>query len=60
MSRRALAACRDSPWPGHTRQLAHAVEAAVIRASGERSTTLHEHHIFPKVSRDETEVVTLQ
>jgi Nif-specific regulatory protein len=60
VSRRALAACRDSLWPGHTRQLAHAIEAAVIRAHGERSTTLHEHHIFPKASRDEAEVLTLQ
>jgi len=60
VSRRALAACRDSPWPGHTRQLAHAIEAAVIRASGARSTTLHEYHIFPKAARDETEIVTLQ
>src|SRR5262249_50812069 len=60
VSRRALAACRDSPWPGHTRQLAHAVEAAGIRASGERSTTLHEHHGFPKAWRDETGAVTLQ
>jgi DNA-binding NtrC family response regulator len=60
VSRRALAACRDSSWPGHTRQLAHAIEAAVIRAHGERSTTLHEHHIFPKVSRDQAETLTLQ
>jgi len=60
VSRRALAACRDALWPGHTRQLAHAVEAAVIRAHGERSTTLHEHHIFPNVSRDEPEALTLQ
>lgn len=48
VSRRALAACRDASWPGHTRQLAHAIEAAVIRAHGERSVTLHEQHIFPK------------
>ena len=60
VSRRALAACRDSPWPGHIRQLEHAIDAAVFRASGERSTTLHEHHIFPKASREEIEVVTLQ
>jgi Nif-specific regulatory protein len=60
VSRRALAACRDSPWPGHTRQLAHAIEAAVIRAHGERATTLHEHHVFPKASRDEAEALTLQ
>jgi Nif-specific regulatory protein len=48
VSRRALAACRDATWPGHTRQLAHAIEAAVIRAHGERSSTLHEAHVFPK------------
>jgi Nif-specific regulatory protein len=60
VSRRALAACRDSPWPGHTRQLAHAIEAAVIRAHGERATTLHEHHIFPKAARDASETLTLQ
>lgn len=48
VSRRTLVACRDATWPGHTRQLAHAIEAAVIRAAGEKSTTLHEHHVFPK------------
>jgi len=48
VSRRALAACRDAPWPGHTRQLSHAIEAAVIRARGEKSAVLHEAHIFPK------------
>lgn len=48
VSRRTLAACRDATWPGHTRQLSHAIEAAVIRARGEKSATLHEHHVFPK------------
>ena len=48
VSRRTLAACRDAAWPGHTRQLSHAIEAAVIRAHGEKSATLHEHHVFPK------------
>ncbi len=48
VSRRTLAACRDATWPGHTRQLSHAIEAAVIRAYGARSPTLHEHHVFPK------------
>jgi Nif-specific regulatory protein len=47
VSRRALAACRDASWPGHTRQLSHSLEAAVIRAHGARSPTLHEHHVFP-------------
>ncbi len=49
ISRRALAACQVAPWPGHTRQLKNAIEAAVIRASGEKSATLHEHHVFPKL-----------
>ncbi|MBL0218136.1 MAG: sigma-54-dependent Fis family transcriptional regulator [Myxococcales bacterium] len=59
VSWRALAACRNASWPGHTRQLAHAVEAAVIRAHGEHADALHEHHIFPKATR-EAEPVTLQ
>ena len=59
VSWRALAACRNATWPGHTRQLAHAIEAAVIRAHGEGADTVHEHHIFPKASR-EAEAVTLQ
>ncbi|HUJ58724.1 MAG TPA: sigma 54-interacting transcriptional regulator [Kofleriaceae bacterium] len=51
VARRALVACREASWPGHTRQLAHAIEAAVIRAHGEGSTTLHEHHVFPNAAR---------
>ena len=58
VSRRALEACREAAWPGHTRQLAHAVEAAVIRAHGEHAPMLLEHHVFPKASR-ETEEPTL-
>ena len=58
VSRRVLSACREASWPGHTRQLAHAIEAAVIRAHGERATTLQEHHVFPKAQR-ETEAQTL-
>ena len=47
ISRRALAACQNAQWPGHTRQLRNEIEAAVIRANGEKSTTVHAHHIFP-------------
>ena len=47
VSRRTLAACRDAAWPGHTRQLSNAIRAAVIRAHGAKSSTLHEHHVFP-------------
>lgn len=53
VARRTLIACREASWPGHTRQLKNAIEAAVIRAAGERSTTLHPHHVFPKAARDE-------
>jgi len=59
VSRRALATCQDAAWPGHTRQLAHAIEAAVIRAAGEKSPTLHAHHIFPKQTAEPTSL-TLQ
>ncbi len=48
VSRRAIAACREAAWPGHTRQLAHAIEAAVIRAHGEGARVLADHHVFPK------------
>jgi len=48
VARRTLVACREASWPGHTRQLAHAIEAAVIRASGEKATTLQTRHVFPK------------
>lgn len=59
MSRRALAACREASWPGHTRQLAHAIEAAVIRASGEKARSVTEHHVFPKADATDA-LLTLQ
>ena len=48
VSPRALLACQEAAWPGHVRQLAHAIEAAVIRANGDGSRTLQEHHVFPE------------
>ena len=59
VSSRALAACREASWPGHTRQLAHAIEAGVIRAHGERALSLREHHVFPKAARDHAVAATL-
>jgi Nif-specific regulatory protein len=59
VSPRALVACREAAWPGHTRQLAHAIEAAVIRAHGERALSLREHHIFPKAPHDHADAPTL-
>jgi len=49
----ARVACQQTSWPGHTRQLAHAVEAAVIRAHGERSPVLQPHHVFPKLREND-------
>jgi Nif-specific regulatory protein len=59
VSRRTLAACRNASWPGHTRQLSNAIKTAVIRAHGAKSTTLHEHHVFPG-SAPGTDPLTLQ
>jgi Nif-specific regulatory protein len=58
VSSHALLACREASWPGHVRQLAHTIEAAVIRAQGEHARTLREHHIFPEAAPDldDTEV----
>ncbi|HEU0035666.1 MAG TPA: sigma-54-dependent Fis family transcriptional regulator [Kofleriaceae bacterium] len=60
VSRRTLAACEHAAWPGHTRQLRHAIEAAVIRAAGERSTTLQEHHVFPDAKVGAQPAATLE
>ncbi|MCG8417316.1 MAG: sigma-54-dependent Fis family transcriptional regulator [Proteobacteria bacterium] len=47
VSRRALVACQEATWPGNVRELANRVEAAVIRARGQDSTTLEVYHLFP-------------
>ena len=44
------AACREADWPGHIRQLEHAIEAGVIRAHGDRARELKVHHVFPAVA----------
>ncbi len=50
-SRAALLACREAAWPGHVRQLANALEAAVIRAHGEGSPVVESRHVFPEAAR---------
>jgi Nif-specific regulatory protein len=47
LSRNALRAAEWAAWPGNVRQLAHAVEAAVIRAAGAGSTQVESRHLFP-------------
>jgi Nif-specific regulatory protein len=50
LSRSAIRAAEAADWPGNVRQLAHAVEAAVIRAAGERAATIEVAHLFPQDS----------
>jgi Nif-specific regulatory protein len=42
----ALRALQAAEWPGNVRQLAHAVEAAVIRAAGDRAAMVEHNHLF--------------
>jgi hypothetical protein len=37
-------------WPGNVRQLAHAFEAAVIRAAGTGATKVERLHLFPEAA----------
>jgi Nif-specific regulatory protein len=53
VSPRTLAACQAATWPGHVRELAHAIEAAVIRARAQKTRTLREHHVFPEAKPDD-------
>jgi len=47
ISRGALRAIEAAEWPGNLRQLAHAVEAAAIRAAGEAAAQIEPRHVFP-------------
>lgn len=48
LSPAARLAVQTAEWPGNIRQLAHALEAAVIRAAGEGAGTIEARHIFPQ------------
>jgi Nif-specific regulatory protein len=63
LSREALRAAEAAEWPGNVRQLAHAVEAAAIRAAGEGLARIERSHLFPsagKESDEATESLTFQ
>lgn len=47
LSSSAALALQTAEWPGNIRQLAHAVEAAAIRAAGEGTAAIEARHIFP-------------
>jgi Nif-specific regulatory protein len=59
VARRTLHACRDAAWPGHLRELANAVEAAVVRAQIDDSETLLEHHVFPRAPKAPDDLMSL-
>lgn len=52
ISRRAKLMSREAPWPGNIRELAHAVEAAVVRAHADEQHIVQTHHLFPGAERD--------
>jgi Nif-specific regulatory protein len=47
ISSNAVRAAEVASWPGNVRQLAHAVEAAVIRATADGAQTVEYQHLFP-------------
>jgi Nif-specific regulatory protein len=57
ISRSALYALASAEWPGHVRQLAHTVEAALIRAAGQGAAAIERNHVFPGRSPAQEEAV---
>ncbi|MGI9590952.1 MAG: sigma 54-interacting transcriptional regulator [Myxococcota bacterium] len=51
----ALHALQSAEWPGNVRQLAHASEAAAIRAAGEGARQVERRHVFPDDAAPEEE-----
>ena len=47
LSSGARRAAELAEWPGNIRQLEHAMQAAVIRAAGEQSSSIDRVHLFP-------------
>jgi Nif-specific regulatory protein len=48
LSSSARIALQTAEWPGNVRQLAHALEAAAIRAAGEGANAIEARHLFPE------------
>jgi Nif-specific regulatory protein len=63
VSQNAARAAELADWPGNIRQLAHAMEAALIRATGEGARRIESQHVFPGSLEDtigDTSVLTFQ
>jgi Nif-specific regulatory protein len=59
VARRTLQLCQETAWDGHLRELANAIEAAVVRAQIDGSETLLEHHVFPRAATAKQESMSL-
>ncbi|HXI55661.1 MAG TPA: sigma-54-dependent Fis family transcriptional regulator [Polyangia bacterium] len=51
----ATQAALAAEWPGNLRELAHAVEAAAIRAAAQGVLTIERSHLFPDLEPSESE-----
>jgi len=60
LSAGAVRAVQAAEWPGNVRQLEHAVEAAVIRAAGERARQIEQAHLFPSPLGEQPATPTFQ
>ena len=56
----AIHAAVAAEWPGNVRQLAHRVEAAVIRAAGEGVPQVQKGHLFPDLAAQPDRRLTFQ
>src|SRR5262249_515440 len=48
----ALLAVENAEWPGNVRQLSHALQVAVIRASLAGASAVERRHLFPSVTNE--------
>jgi len=51
LSPKAAEALCHAEWPGNVRQLAHCIEAAVVRAAGSGDRRIELRHVFPERGR---------
>jgi Nif-specific regulatory protein len=59
VARRTLLVCQEATWHGHLRELANAIEAAVVRAQIDGSESLLDHHVFPLAEATRRETLSL-
>jgi Nif-specific regulatory protein len=57
LSRSAVNALVNAEWPGHIRQLANAVEVALIRAAGTGASGIGREHVFPELASQQEEAM---